>query len=153
MKFEQLLQERGIGYEKHKHRLTYTAQRLAAEEHVSGYNVAKPVVVKGGGGFAMCVLPACAHLDLERVAGLLRSDEVRLATETEMADLFPDCELGAEPPVGSLFGMTTIMDERLRGDEHITMQAGSHTEAVKMRREDWERLCDPLVAPIAMSGE
>ena len=100
MKLEQLLQERGIGYEKHKHRLTYTAQRMAAEEHVSGYDVAKPVVVKSGDTFTMCVVPACLRLDLERVAGLLKQPEVRLATEAEMESLFPDCELGAEPPVG-----------------------------------------------------
>ena len=149
MKLEQLLQERGIGYEKHKHRLTYTAQRMAAEEHVSGYDVAKPVVVKSGDTFTMCVVPACLRLDLERVAGLLKQPEVRLATEAEMESLFPDCELGAEPPVGTMFGMKTIMDEQLRDHEHLTMQAGTHTEAVKLRRQDWEKLCEPMVALIA----
>ena len=149
MKLEQLLQERGIGYEKHKHRLTYTAQRMAAEEHVSGYDVAKPVVVKSGDTFTMCVVPACLRLDLARVAGLLKQPEVRLATEAEMESLFPDCELGAEPPVGTMFGMKTIMDEQLRDHEHLTMQAGTHTEAVKLRRQDWEKLCEPMVALIA----
>ena len=149
MKLEQFLQERGIGYEKHKHRLTYTAQRLAAEEHVSGYDVAKPVVVKSGDTFTMCVVPACGRLDLERVAGLLKQPEVRLATEAEMENQFPDCELGAEPPVGTLFGMKTIMDERLADHDFLTMQAGTHTEALKLRRQDWEKLCEPIVAPIA----
>ena len=149
MKLEQLLQERGIGYEKHKHRLTYTAQRMAAEEHVSGYDVAKPVVVKSGDTFTMCVVPACLRLDLERVAGVLKQPQVRLATEAEMESLFPDCELGAEPPVGTMFGMKTIMDEQLRDHEHLTMQAGTHTEAVKLRRQDWEKLCEPMVALIA----
>ena len=149
MKLEQVLQERGIGYEKHKHRTTYTSQRLAAEEHVSGYDVAKPVVVKSGDAFTMCVLPACAHLSLDRVADLLNAKNVRLATEAEMAELFPGCELGAEPPVGAIFGLQTIMDEQLREDEYLTMQAGSHTEAVRLRREDWEKLCEPTIAPIA----
>ena len=151
MKLEQALQEHGIGYEKHKHKLTYTAQRLAAEEHVSGYDVAKPVVVKSGDEFTMCVLSACLRLDLKRVADLLKAPEVRLATEAEMGELFGDCDLGAEPPVGSLFGMKTIMDSNLKDDEFLVMQAGTHTEAIKMRREDWERCCEPTVAPIASS--
>ncbi len=149
MKIEQVLNDRGIGYEKHIHKATYTAQRLASEEHVSGYDVAKPVVVKGGDTFTMCVLPACSRLDLARVAELLDRSDVRLATEAEMATLFPDCELGAEPPIGNLFGMQTIEDEDLHHEEFLTMQAGSHTEAVKLRREDWEALCEPIVAPIA----
>lgn len=149
MKLENLLDERGINYEKHTHPTAYTAQRLADVEHVSGYLVAKPVVVKTSAGFAMCVLPAPKHLDLEQVSHVLKDPNVRLATEEEMSRLFPDCELGAEPPIGSLFGLTTIMDEQLRKDEFLVMQSGTHTEAVKTRREDWERLCDPIIAPIA----
>ena len=151
MKFEQLLQERGIGYEKHKHKLTYTAQRLAAEEHVSGYDVAKPVVVKSGQGFTMCVLPACLRLDLQRAADVLKEPEVHLATEADMGELFGDCDLGAEPPVGSLFGMKTIADERLCEHEYLTMQSGSHTEAVRLRRQDWEKLAEPTFATIAQA--
>ena len=66
-----------------------------------------------------------------------------------MAELFPDCELGAEPPIGAMFGMRTIMDTSLRDDDYILMQAGTHTEAIKTRREDWERLCNPIVGQIA----
>ena len=151
MTLEQVLEERGIGYEKHRHQAAYTSQRLASEEHVSGYDVAKPVVVKGGGGFTMCVLPACAHLDLARVAQVLHEKTIRLATEAEMAELFTDCELGAEPPVGKLFGMKTIMDEALRDDEYVTMQSGRHTESIKVRRADWEKVCEPTVARIAQA--
>ena len=148
MKLEPFLQDHGIGYEKHTHTRTYTAQGLAHAEHVSGYLVAKPVIVKGDSGFTMCVLPAPKHLDLNRATEVL-NEEVRLATESEMAELFPDCDLGAEPPVGALFDMKTVMDESLREDELLVMQAGTHTEAIKMSREDWQRLCNPVVAPIA----
>ncbi|MFQ5489533.1 MAG: aminoacyl-tRNA deacylase [Phycisphaerae bacterium] len=148
MKLEEMLRDKGITYEKHAHRAAYTSQALAAEEHVSGYDVAKPVIVKSGVGFTMCVLPACAHLDLIRVGKVL-DDEVRLATEKEMADLFPECELGAEPPVGPLFGMATIADEALLEDEFLTMQAGLHTEALRVRCQDWRDICHPTVARIA----
>lgn len=149
MKIEEFLSERGITYEKHRHASAYTAQGLAHAEHVSGYMVAKPVIVRGEKGFTMCVLPAPKHLDLARVADALAEDEVRLATETEMAELFPDCELGAEPPIGSMFGMKTLMDPQLEEDTYVIIQAGSHTESIKIRRAEWERLCNPAVAPIA----
>ncbi len=149
MKLEPFLEERGIDYRKHTHVTTYTAQGLAHEEHVSGYMVAKPVIVRGAAGFAMCVLPAPAHLDLKRVAEVMQEPEVRLATEAEMADLFQDCELGAEPPVGSLYGMKTFMDSRLKDDEFLVMQSGTHTESIELRREDWEKLCDPVAAPLS----
>ena len=149
MKLESFLQERGIGYERHTHIVTYTAQGLANAEHVSGYMVAKPVIVKGAAGFTMCVLAAPKHIDLQRVAAALGESEVRLASEAEMAELFPDCELGAEPPLGTPFGLKTIMDQQLREDEFLVMQAGTHTEAIKMRRTDWEKVCEPTVASIA----
>lgn len=148
MKLEAFLQQQGVGYEKHAHPTTYTAQALAHAEHVSGYLVAKPVIVKGSAGFTMCVLPAPKQLDLQRAADVLNEPDLRLATEAEMAELFPDCELGAEPPIGTLFDMKTIMDSRLQEDEFLVMQAGTHTEAIKIPRADWERLCNPVAAPI-----
>ena len=151
MKLESFLKQNGIDYEKHTHVKTYTAQGLAHEEHVSGYLVAKPVIVKGGSGFAMCVLSAPQHLDLRLAAEALGESKVQLATEAEMAEVFKDCELGAEPPVGSMFGLKTVMDETLREDEFLVMQSGSHTESIKLRREDWEKLVDPIVASIALS--
>jgi Ala-tRNA(Pro) deacylase len=150
MTLESFLQDHGIGYEKHTHPRTYTAQGLAHAEHISGYMVAKPVIVKGASGYAMCVLPAPKQLDLRRAAEVL-NEEVRLASESEMGTLFPDCDLGAEPPLGALFEMKTVMDARLKEGESLVMQAGTHTEAIKMRRADWERACAPIVAPIAAS--
>ena len=150
MTLASLLQEKGIRFEKHQHPKTYTAQELAHEEHVSGYMVAKPVIVKSGTRFVMCVLAAPNHLDLDAVSDVLRESDVRLATESELLDLCAGCELGAEPPVGSLFGMTTIMDVGLEQDDFLVMQAGSHTEAVKIRREDWEQIAEPQKASIAL---
>jgi Ala-tRNA(Pro) deacylase len=148
MKVDTFLQQHGVGYEKHKHTVTYTSQQLAQAEHVPGYVVAKPVIVKGAARFAMCVVPAPKHLDLRRAAEALHEPEVRLATEPELAQLFPDCELGAEPPIGPLFGLPMVMDQRLKDDEYLVMQAGTHTEAIRMRRVDWERVCQPQVAAL-----
>ncbi|NOT02007.1 MAG: YbaK/EbsC family protein [Phycisphaerales bacterium] len=151
MKLEPFLKERGVAFEKTGHRATYTSQTMAQAEHVTGYMVAKPVIVKGDTGYAMCVVAAPDHVDLKQVGKVLKDAHVRLAGEKEMAGLFPDCELGAEPPVGAMFGMKTIMDTGLRLDEFLVMQAGSHTEAVRIRRDDWEKLCEPVVAPISLA--
>lgn len=153
MKLEMVLDDREIPYKKLWHRPTYTSQDLASAEHVSGYEVAKPVVVRGDRGFAMCVVAAPDQLDLVEAARLLGEKVVRLATEDEMKRLFPDCELGAEPPVGALFGIPTIMDHRLRYDERLFMQMGSHTEAVRMRRVDWEQIARPIVGAIAKTSQ
>ena len=147
MNLQNFLERNGVPYELHVHSRTYTAQGLAHAEHVSGYQIAKPVIVKSKSGYAMCVLPAPKHLDLQRAAEAL-NEEVRLATEAEMANLFPDCDLGAQPPIGPMFNLRTVMDEKLKEDEHLIMQAGTHTEAVKVRRADWEKLCRPVVASI-----
>lgn len=148
MRLESLLEEKNIPYEKHTHTPAYTAQRLADVEHISGYLVAKPVVIRTRRGFAICVLPAPKQINLDRVAELIGDPTVRMATEAEMSDLFPDCELGAEPPVGTMFGMRTIMDSALQKDEFLIMQAGTHTEAIKTKRSDWERLCEPVIGQI-----
>lgn len=149
MKLETFLQQQGVGYEKHAHPVTYTSQHLAQAKHVPGYAVAKPVIVRCNSHFAMCVLPAPKHLDLARAAEALHEPGLRMATESEMSDLFPDCELGAEPPVGKMYGLPTVMDQELKHNEYLVMQAGTHTDAIRMRREDWERVCQPQVATIA----
>ena len=148
MTIEAFLKEKGVGYEKHAHAQAFTAQRLADAEHVSGYAVAKPVIVKGARGFSMCVLAAPKHLNLERVARALGERDVRLASEAELAEIFGDCELGAEPPIGALYGLRTVVDEQLRGSPELILQAGTHTESIKMSGEDYERVCDAEYADI-----
>ena len=130
MKLETLLKEQGVRFEKSSHKPTYTSQGLAAQEHVSGFNVAKAVVVRCDSGYVMCVVPACSRLALNLVAEILHVLSVRLATETEMSRLFPDCELGAEPPIGKIFGLETLVDEKLHQADYVVMQAGRHTHGV-----------------------
>lgn len=148
MNLQPMLTERGIDFELHAHAPTLTPP-AGCEEPVSGVAVAKPVIVKGASAYTMCVLPARARVDLTQVAQVLHDPEVRLATEAEKSKLFPGCELGAEPPMGALFGMNTLMDERLCDDDRLVMSTGRRTESVTLRRADWQRLCEPVVAPIA----
>ena len=149
MKLEELLGQREIEFERMVHPPVYTSQALAAAEHVSGHCVAKPVLVRSNRGFSMCVLPASARLNVTRVAQLLGDVETRLATEAELAEVCRDCELGAEPPIGDMFGLDTLMDDALHDEEFLVFQAGDHTSSVKIRRSDYERVVHPTVDSIA----
>ena len=146
MNLPSLLDELGVNYRLSRHDTTYTAQDLAAIEHVPGRKVIKPVVVKADGRFLMCALPASHRVDLDTLRAQLQANEVQLAGEEELSGLFSDCELGAEPPIGRIFGMPTIMDESLFADERVTFQAGTHQDAVTMTLADFRKVAQPEVA-------
>lgn len=146
------LSGRGITYERLTHPPVLTAQELAAVLHVTGHRVAKSVLLEAESERYMAVLPACERIDERRVADVLQARSIRLLTEGEFAQLFPDCELGAEPPFGKLYDLPVILDESLADrSESITFRAGSHTEAIRMRYIDYERIERPIVAGITMS--
>jgi Ala-tRNA(Pro) deacylase len=150
MKIDQYLREQGVTFEHHTHGSAYTAQELAAIEHVSGYDVAKPVIVRADDDFVVCVVPASHKLDFGKVAAAMEAGECRLADEKEMSDLFPDTEIGAEPPFGNLYKLPTLVDRRLAQDEHITFAAGSHQDSISMRYADYARLSRPRVADLSV---
>ena len=121
MKLGEYLKEKGIPFEAYEHPPAYTAQEVAAEEHVSGNLIAKAVLVHADGRYALCALPASCKLDMGKVAKALKAKTVRLADEGEMAKLFPDVEVGAEPPMGQLWNLPTHVDRRLAGYEEIVL--------------------------------
>ena len=150
MKLQDYLKQQGVAFEVRQHRPAYTAQEVAAEEHVSGDCTAKAVVVQADGKYLMCVLPASYKLDMERVSAATKAKKVRLADEGELAKLFPDAEVGAAPPIGSLYNLPTFVDQHLANSEQIIFQAGTHREAVRMKYRDWEKLTDPTAVDLAV---
>jgi Ala-tRNA(Pro) deacylase len=118
---------------------------MAAVEHESGRYVAKPVIMKVDDHYLMCVLPASHRVDVAKLRHELDAQSAELAEEGEIAWLFPDCELGAEPPFGSLYELPTVMDRTLENDDHILFQAGTHEEGIRMRMADYRRLVNPPV--------
>lgn len=141
----EFLDEARVPYKVLEHRPVFSAQRLAQIEHEPGRFVAKPVIVKADGRFLMCVLPADAKIDLETLKGQLHARSAELADEEDIARLFPDCEVGAEPPFGNLFNLDTVMDKDLEKDDHIVFRAGSHTKAVRLDMADYRKLVHPKV--------
>lgn len=141
----EFLDEKHCDYRVTEHKPVYTAEQLATVEHVSPRKVAKPVVVRADGQYYLCVLPADRKIDLYAVQKHLEAKNVRLASEYEMEYLFGDSELGAEPPLGNLYDLPTLMDKKLAKDKQIVFQAGSHERAVWMSMSQYRRLTNPAV--------
>jgi Ala-tRNA(Pro) deacylase len=140
------LDEHGVPYHVSYHPTVYTAQTLAAAEHVPGIQVIKPVVVEADGQLMICALPASHRIDLEELRNQLEVDFVRICSEDELKQVFSDCEVGAEPPIGRLFGLPTIMDGALLNDDRVTFQAGTHDSSITMRLADYRRIAQPELA-------
>ena len=145
MRITEFLDKSGVKYEVAKHPVAFSAQTMAATMHEPGKFVAKPVLVKADGKYLLCVLAASLKIDLAALKAQLGAKSVELATEDDIGKLFPDCELGAEPPFGNLYDVPTIMDKALEKDDHIMFQAGSHEKAVRMSMADFRRLVSPRV--------
>src|SRR5262245_65672502 len=107
-----------VPYSVHSHPTAYTAQEIAALQHVKGRQLAKVVMVRAGAEVVMLVLPAERRVDFDWLKNVLRAPDVRLAEEPEFRDLFPGCEVGAMPPFGSLYGLR-VLDGSLEKDEEI----------------------------------
>jgi len=141
----EFLDETGVKYEVTKHKAAFTAQQIAAVVHEPGRYVAKPVVVKADGKCIMCVLSACHKVDLGALKKQLGAKSVALAEENDIGKLFPDCELGAEPPFGNLYDLPTVIDKSLVDDDHIMFQCGSHEKAIRMSISDYRKLVKPKI--------
>lgn len=150
-KLHALLDEHDIAYEVDRHPHAVSANRLAASEGVSGYDVAKPVLVSVKGQLAMIVVPGAENLDLDRASDVLGHNDVRLATEDEFVSVFDDCEPGAEPPFGNLYGIPTFMDEHLRARQRIVCRDGSHTQTITLDVVDYVRLVQPEIVDVALA--
>jgi Ala-tRNA(Pro) deacylase len=149
LRLKKFLEQSNVPYEEHIHRTAYTAQQVAAEEHVPGRMMAKTVILFTGQSFAMAVLPAPRRLDIGAARAALGDNNARLATELEFVSLFPDSETGAMPPFGNLYGLPVLVDEALARSEAIVFNAGTHRETIRMRFADFERLVRPRICPLA----
>ncbi len=144
-KLKEYLNTQQIKYVSIQHSPAYTAQEVAACAHVSGRDFAKTVIVKVEGTPAMVVLPANRKVVLSELREILGAEKVRFATEEEFQNLFPDCEIGAMPPFGNLYGIEVYVAPSLAEEPEIAFNAGTHTEILKMAYLDFERLVKPKI--------
>lgn len=143
------LDENNIKYITIKHSPAFTAQEIAAVSHIPGKNLAKVVMINVKGKLAMAVLPASFKVNVEELKEQLGTDAVKLAHEKEFMNLFPDCEVGAMPPFGNLYGMDVYVEKDLTEDEYIYFNSCTHTELIQMRFDDFQKLVQPKVLEFA----
>jgi Ala-tRNA(Pro) deacylase len=144
-KMKEFLDREKIKYVSIVHSTAYTAQEVAASAHVTGKELAKTVIVELDGEMAMAVLPANRKIVLQDLREVTGCDQVKFASEDKFKQRFPDCETGAMPPFGNLYGMEVFVAESLTNNDEIAFNAGSHTEVTKMAFTDFERLVQPKV--------
>lgn len=142
---KQFLDSNHVKYTRVIHSPAYTAQEVAQSLHVSGRALAKVVIVELDGDLAMAVLPATRKIVSQDLRDITGCDNVRLASEMEFKSRFPDCEVGAMPPFGNLYGMEVYASEELARNKEIAFNAGSHVEVIRMAYADFERLVEPKV--------
>jgi Ala-tRNA(Pro) deacylase len=149
-RLKNLLEQNGIPFEVVPHDPAFTAQQLAARMHVPGREFVKAVVVRIDGRYALAAVPGHRLVDEKALARVARAGRCVLASEAEFRELFPDCELGAMPPVGNLYGLETYVDAEVTRDETVVANAGTHAEAIRVRYADLARLARPTVGHFAV---
>ena len=144
-KLKEFLDKEKTKYISIVHSTAYTAQEVAASAHITGKELAKTVIVQLDGDMAMAVLPANRKIVLQDLRDVTGADQVKFVPEDAFKKLFPDCETGAMPPFGNLYGMEVFVAASLTGNQEMAFNAGSHTEVIRLAYKDFERLVRPHV--------
>lgn len=148
-RLKSFLDNNKIKYRTLIHPQVFTSQETAASAHISGKEMAKTVIIKIDGNLAMAVLPSNYNIDFGRLKEATGAKKIELATEDEFEDLFPECETGAMPPFGNLYGMEVFVAEQLSQDYDISFNAGVHTELITLSYKDYEKLVHPRTTQFA----
>jgi Ala-tRNA(Pro) deacylase len=149
IRLKKYLDDNHVKYTVMKHPRAITAQEIAAGLHVPGHEMAKSIMIKYDGEYAMVVLPASYKISFDNLNSFLHSESTELASEDAFKNLFPDCEVGAMSPFGNLYDLPVYMAKSLEKDEDIVFNAGTHTDAIKMKLGDFRKLAHPMVGKIS----
>ena len=151
-RLKEFLEQNHTPYETFTHGLAYTAQEVAALQHISGDELAKVVMLVADDNLMMAVIPGNRKLDLDLCLGSLAVANLRLATEDEFAARFPECEIGAMPPFGNLFDLPVVVDPAVEKDEYIYFNAGNHAQTVHLKYQDFKEMVKPRIARLTGEG-
>ena len=145
------LKRNNAPYEVIDHAPAYSAHEVALASHVLEKDLAKTLIVYADGKYFMFIMPADHRIVDHQLHEIVGGKHIHLATEEDLQQLFPDCEIGAMPPFGNLYALPVFVDNSLTGDEMITFNACSHTRSIRMKMADFQRLVKPTVAEFSQS--
>jgi Ala-tRNA(Pro) deacylase len=137
------LDSQKVPYEWLPHPQAFTAQEVAHSLHVSGKRLAKVVVLDADGRLVMAVLPASHRLSLPELKAEVSVQRLEMLPESELVKIFPDCDLGAIPPFGNLYGIDVYVDRAVVEAGEIVFTAGTHVDAARMEYSDYAALVQP----------
>ncbi len=140
-RLEHYLKDKGVHYRLVSHAHSGSSMETAENAHVPGDALAKGIVVKDDAGPLLVVVPSDYHIDLDALNGLLQR-ELAFVREDALADIFPDCEPGAVPPIGDAYAVKTVWDPEasLGSQEHVYFEAGDHMTLVRISGEQFHEL-------------
>lgn len=144
-KIKTYLDKNKVKYATMKHKEAFTAQEIAAAQHIPGKQVVKTVLIKADDKYILAVLPAVHMVNFDSLKKVLKAKKVSLASEDDISKLIPDFEVGAMPPFGSMFDLPVYADSLLKEDKDIVFNAGSHTDMIKIKYKDFEKLANPVI--------
>jgi len=146
------LDSQNVPYEVLHHTQAFTSQEVAHSLHVSGKKCVKAVVAEGDSKTVILIMPASSRLNLQELKTVLKAHDVEMLVESELGALFPDCEAGAIPPFGNLYGIEVWVDRAVASTEKILFCAGTHEECIRMRYADFAKLTRPFVGQFSDQG-
>ncbi|MGO8815938.1 MAG: aminoacyl-tRNA deacylase [Terriglobia bacterium] len=146
------LDSQNVPYETLHHSQAFTAQEVAHSLHVSGKKCVKAVVAEGDSKTVLVVIPASHRLNIQELKSALKANQLEMLVERELVGLFPDCDLGAVPPIGNLYGIDVWVDRAVASTEKILFCAGTHEDCIRMRYSDFSRLTRPFVGHFSELG-
>lgn len=152
-RLKQYLTDHGITFEVGRHREVYTTQEVAAEIGEKGRFMAKVFIASTDGKPIMLVLEAPDHVEYERVRLFLGATHVERMHEDQFRSVFPDCEVGAMPPFGNLYSVPVYLDRAMSEQSHLTFQAGSHADYMRIAMADYIRIVKPRISRFAYTPE
>jgi Ala-tRNA(Pro) deacylase len=123
------LEANGVSYETLHHPHSRTSEETADVAFIWGDQLAKTVLLEDERGYVIAIVPASCRLDFKKLERQL-DRKLELASEAELADVFPDCEMGALPPLGQAYGIPTVYDDRLRRLSCVYFEGGDHRDLV-----------------------
>jgi len=139
-------------YEVQCRQPSLSVQEVVAGKHIGGVQAAKTVVIRADGKHYMCVVPVYCGVDLGLVRDRLGARCVEFASDREARRLFPSCQVGAESPFGTLYGLPTLMDASLDHEEYIAFHGETYDKAIFMTMAEYKRLASPRIFPFSYPG-
>jgi len=139
------LHTNGIRFAHTTHSPAYTAEEVALAEHMPLQRMSKTVVLRDKDGYVLAVVPADSHVDVEILRTMIGVPSLFVARENDLCLLFPNAEVGAMPPLGSLFGLPVYLDREVANREFIAFNAGTHRDVIHMRVADFRQLVQPVM--------